>query len=149
MFDLHIVAGQLLRSLANQRLVASARIKLFLARPRGTVKVYLDDTRRAPRGSLRARVPDQVIELVKPGRVSEVSLDHDLGLDAAGRPIEGYAFVAWLEAEVAHGRQLPIPELKVHSANVVGHARLLHGIELKRIAAGTDPRFPPRHNASS
>jgi hypothetical protein len=132
----------------NQQLIATLRIRLFLLRPDGQINVYLDDRRLAPRGWYRARHPKHVIDLVKTGHVSHVSLDFDLGLDSHGDPIEGYQFVLWLENEVVHGRQLPIPELKVHSGNIVGHERLLRAVEsIERIAAGDDPRFPLKAEA--
>src|SRR5689334_1375443 len=120
---------RLVRWAINQPLLAALRFRLFRLRPNGKIKVYLDDTRLAPRGWYRARLPQQVIDLVKTGHVEAVSLDFDLGLDKNGRPIEGYQFAVWLENEVVEGRQLPIPELFVHSGNVVGHSRLVSAVE--------------------
>jgi hypothetical protein len=116
---------RVIRWLINQPFVSALRIRAFLLRPVGRISVFLDDTRLAPRGWYRARKPAEVIALVKTGHVGEVSLDFDLGLDKSGNPVEGYEFATWLEREVVEGRQLPIPELKVHSGNVVGHERLL------------------------
>jgi hypothetical protein len=138
-----MASDRVIRWLVNHPLVAALRIRAFLLQPHGRIKVYLDDARVASRGWYRARKPAEVIALVKTGHVGEVSLDFDLGLDKSGNPIEGYEFATWLEREVVEGRQLPIPELRVHSANLPGHTRLLRAVEsIKRIAAGDDPRFP-------
>ena len=48
------------------------------------IKVYLDDERATPAGWTRVRWPDEAIALLKTGRVSDISLDHDLGDDARG-----------------------------------------------------------------
>jgi hypothetical protein len=52
--------------------------------------VWLDDVRPAPRGWRRARTPDEAINLLRTGRVTELSLDHDLGLITEGREATGY-----------------------------------------------------------
>ena len=71
----------------------------------------------------RAFAPEQVIALLRSDRVTELSLDHDLGLEP-GRT--GYAVLVWLEREVAAGRWPgPLPEISVHSANPVGRRRIL------------------------
>ena len=48
------------------------------------MKVYLDDERAAPAGWVDVRWPEEVIELLKTGNVTELSLDHDLGDDGHG-----------------------------------------------------------------
>ena len=45
------------------------------------MKVYLDDVRDAPPGWVRAHMPEEVIALLRSSSVTELSLDHDLGLD--------------------------------------------------------------------
>lgn len=42
------------------------------------VKVWLDDVRDAPSGWTQARTPEEVIELLRSGTVTQLSLDHDL-----------------------------------------------------------------------
>ncbi|MEC4723509.1 cyclic-phosphate processing receiver domain-containing protein [Noviherbaspirillum sp. CPCC 100848] len=77
------------------------------------MKVYLDDERTTPEGWLRAYWPDEVIDLLKSGQVTELSLDHDLGDDERGT---GYTVLLWLEEEVVvHG--MKPPRITVHSAN--------------------------------
>ncbi|WP_336511202.1 cyclic-phosphate processing receiver domain-containing protein, partial [Vibrio anguillarum] len=48
------------------------------------MKVYLDDERDTPEGWVRSYWPEEVIELLKSGNVTEISLDHDLGDDDHG-----------------------------------------------------------------
>ena len=102
------------------------------------VRVWLDDTlaTRPPAGS-RTFVPEQVIGLLRGGKVAELSLDHDLGLEP-GRT--GHAVLVWLEREVAAGRWPgPLPAISVHSANPVGRRRmlrLLRAIELLHSTGG-------------
>ncbi len=48
------------------------------------MKVYLDDERTTPEGWYRVYWPDEAIELLKTGTVTNISLDHDLGDDDRG-----------------------------------------------------------------
>jgi Cyclic-phosphate processing Receiver domain len=75
------------------------------------------------------KTPQQTIDLLQDGGVSEVSLDHDLGLpDETGREQTGYDVLVWLEEQVAvHGFQSP--KLTVHSANPPAHERMQRAIE--------------------
>lgn len=52
------------------------------------MNVYLDDERETPAGWLRAYLPDEVIKLLKTGKVKQLSLDHDLGNDTKGTGYE-------------------------------------------------------------
>ncbi|MBF4323163.1 cyclic-phosphate processing receiver domain-containing protein, partial [Vibrio anguillarum] len=61
------------------------------------MKVYLDDERDTPEGWVRSYWPEEVIELLKSGNVTEISLDHDLGDDDHGT---GYDVVLWIEEAV-------------------------------------------------
>lgn len=88
------------------------------------MKVFLDDTREAPDGWIRTYWPEEVIELLKTGNVTHLSLDHDLGDDEHGT---GYDVIMWLEEEVLFGRIRP-PEMKVHSANVSARLKMQMGI---------------------
>lgn len=92
------------------------------------MKVYLDDCREAPDGWVRTYWPEEVIELLKTGKVTEISLDHDLG-DHFGRPagIEkertGYDVLVWLERMVATDGFKP-PVIHIHTANPVAEQRM-------------------------
>jgi len=86
------------------------------------MKVWLDDTRPAPRGWRRTRWPEEVVELLKTGKVAELSLDHDLGSTCERR--DGYVVLEWIEEQVAlHGFTPPWP-IAVHSANTSAALRM-------------------------
>ena len=89
------------------------------------MKVYLDDGREAPEGWVRVRWPEKVIELLKTGQVTDLSLDHDLGDDVRGT---GYDVVLWIEKAVATGNFVP-PRMAVHSANAPARAKMEAGLE--------------------
>tara|TARA_B100001059_G_scaffold155386_1_gene154980 strand:- start:175 stop:501 length:327 start_codon:yes stop_codon:yes gene_type:complete len=77
------------------------------------MNVYLDDERETPAGWLRAYWPDEVIKLLKTGKVKQLSLDHDLGNDTKGT---GYDVLLWIERAVFIDGFVP-PAITVHSAN--------------------------------
>lgn len=89
------------------------------------MKIYLDDERKPPEGWILVRWPDEVIEHLKSGQVTHVSLDHDLGDDNRGT---GYDVILWLEeAVVTQGFAPPI--IQVHTANVSARAKMTAGVE--------------------
>lgn len=89
------------------------------------MKVYLDDERVTPDGWVRTYWPEEVIELLKLGEVTELSLDHDLGDDERGT---GYTVLLWLEEQViCNGMQPPI--IHVHSANSSARQKMELAIE--------------------
>lgn len=77
------------------------------------MKVFLDDNRPCPPGWVLVRWPDEAIELLKTGQVTEISLDHDLGDDERGT---GNDVVNWIEEQVALHDFVP-PRMQVHSDN--------------------------------
>jgi len=88
------------------------------------MKLYLDDERKAPEGWIRVFWPDEAIEWLKTGMVSEISLDHDLGDDNRGT---GYDVILWIEEEVIiHG--FTPPNIIVHSANSSARHKMELGI---------------------
>ena len=89
------------------------------------MKIYLDDEREASEGWLRVRWPDEAIELLKTGQVTDLSLDHDLGDDERGT---GYDVVLWIEEAMATGPFMP-PRIIVHSANPSARAKMNAGLE--------------------
>ena len=77
------------------------------------MKVFLDDERETPDGWRRVYWPDEAIDLLMTGSVTELSLDHDLGDDERGT---GYDVLLWLEEQViVHG--FSPPRITVHSSN--------------------------------
>lgn len=89
------------------------------------MRVYLDDERTTPDGWERVYTPEEAIELLKTGYVTEISLDHDLGLPD---PRNGYMVILWIEEQVfCHGFKPPI--MRVHSANTAGGDNMRRAIE--------------------
>lgn len=88
------------------------------------MKVYLDDERKTPDGWKRVYWPDEAIELLQTGKVSEISLDHDLGDDDKGT---GYDVVLWIE-EAVFTKGFKPPIIKVHSANSSARHKMELGI---------------------
>ncbi|HEX5582349.1 cyclic-phosphate processing receiver domain-containing protein [Gaiella sp.] len=94
------------------------------------MKVFLDDLRDAPEGWVRTRSPEETIALLETGEVTELSLDHDLGLDTPERERTGYTVLAWLEREIGEGRwRFELPRIAIHSANPPGRLRMRRAIE--------------------
>ncbi|WP_180140139.1 cyclic-phosphate processing receiver domain-containing protein [Desulfoluna butyratoxydans] len=94
------------------------------------MKVYLDDERETPRDWKRVYWPEEAIELLKTGKVEEISLDHDLGDDDHGT---GYDVILWIE-EAVYTTDFQAPVIKVHSANPSAREKMESGIRsiLKR-----------------
>lgn len=96
------------------------------------MKIYLDDERNAPAGWIQAKWPDEVIELLKTGKVTELSLDHDLGDDKRGT---GYEVLLWLEEQVVCNHFSP-PVIHVHTANPAARVRMEEAIRSIRNRTG-------------
>ena len=92
------------------------------------MRVWLDDLREAPPGWVHARTPEQAIELLRTGEVTEISLDHDLGLWEGEREVTGYDVILWLECAVATEGLLPPGTIRVHSANASAASKMERGI---------------------
>jgi len=88
------------------------------------MKLFLDDKRKCPPGYTLCRWPEDVIQLLKTEKVSEVSLDHDLGDDVHGT---GNDVILWIEEQVATSDFIP-PIIKVHSDNPPGVRKMTAGI---------------------
>ncbi|WP_444930282.1 cyclic-phosphate processing receiver domain-containing protein [Microbulbifer sp. SSSA002] len=89
------------------------------------MKVYLDDERQTPDGWVRVYWPEEAVELLKTEKVTEISLDHDLGDDDHGT---GYDVVLWIE-EAVFTQGFKPPVIKVHSANSSARAKMELGIK--------------------
>lgn len=93
------------------------------------MKLWLDDIREPWKhgclGWAWAKTADQAIAILKSGKVTEASLDHDLSeMATIGQPTvgekTGYTVVLWMEENDAW------PEtVDVHSMNPVGAQRML------------------------
>jgi len=89
------------------------------------MKIFLDDERKTPKGWIRVYWPNEAIEFLKTGKVTEISLDHDLGDDEKGT---GYDVILWIEEEVVYNGFNP-PKIIVHSANVSARRKMELGIK--------------------
>lgn len=76
-------------------------------------KIFLDDERETPVGWRRAYSVEEVIEHLQTGRVTNLSLDNDLGEGLQ----EGYKVLDYLEEICYNNPSFPIPEITIHSAN--------------------------------
>jgi hypothetical protein len=94
------------------------------------VKVFLDDVRPAPEGWVRARTPEEVIELLRSGRVEALSLDFDLGFRGEEERRTGEVVLQWIEERLFRGElDFELPEITIHSANPVGRQRLQRALD--------------------
>jgi len=72
------------------------------------VKVWLDDERPAPSGWEWVKTPMEAMKLLKKGRVTELSLDHDLGVSRRGKPVQVEEVLSWLVKWFKKGNPLPV-----------------------------------------
>jgi hypothetical protein len=101
------------------------------------VRVWLDDRRPPPeRGPwVWVRTPDEAIRLLETGEVTELSLDHDLGLLDEERELTGYDVVTWIERAVVTQGFVPPGTIRVHSSNASAAPKMEAGIEaIRRLA---------------
>lgn len=87
------------------------------------MRVFLDDEREAPEGWKPVYTAPQCIELLKTGKVDELSLDHDLGGDDDPSIGTGYQVVCWVEEQVFMHDFSP-PAMYIHSANAPGRQKM-------------------------
>ena len=92
------------------------------------MKLYVDDLRAPPVGWELASTVDEAIEKLRSGKVTDLSLDYDLG----GRDNDnGLMVLRWLDAALERG-QVGMPNLIVHSGSILGRRRLEAQIEWLR-----------------
>jgi len=78
------------------------------------MRIYLDDERLPPDGWIRTKAVNSTINLLKSGRVSHLSLDHDLGTDKEC----GYDVLLWIEEQVFTNKDFcPPANIYIHTAN--------------------------------
>ncbi len=103
------------------------------------MKLWLDDRRSPhpnPREWIWVKTPDEAIELLRRGDVTELSLDHDLGLLDGERESTGYDVVVWIEQAVATEEFVPPETIRVHSSNASAAPKMERGIEaIRRLAS--------------
>lgn len=90
------------------------------------MKVFLDDERKQPPGWILTKTPKETIELLKTGKVTEISLDHDLGDDI--NIGTGYTVLVWIEEQVfLKGFNPPI--IHIHTANSSARIKMLSAVK--------------------
>ena len=89
------------------------------------MKVYLDDVREAPDGWFRTLTAAATIRILEGGRVTHLSLDHDLGPEENGT---GYDVLLWLEDQVYTQGFTP-PKIWIHSANCGAWNKMEQAVE--------------------
>lgn len=102
------------------------------------MKLWLDDVRPAPEGWLWAKTYEEAVTLFTHYDITEMSLDHDLGLKVIESSTSdsiiaiahedkeaktGYDFACWIERGVHMGEH-GVPVMRCHSANPVGRKRI-------------------------
>jgi hypothetical protein len=88
------------------------------------MKIWLDDVRVPSSEWIWCKTSKDVIHYLVNCDVSEISLDHDLGLDNE----TGYDVLTWLEQEVFTNPARSVPKIYIHSANPVGRKKMLAAI---------------------
>jgi len=92
------------------------------------MKVYLDDERTQPVGWILTTTPKATINLLKTNKVTDLSLDHDLGDDK--KIGTGYDVLLWIEKQV-YLKKFKSPKIKIHTAN--NSARIKMELAVKSI----------------
>lgn len=86
------------------------------------MKIWLDDERVMPQGfDFHAKTAKEAIRCLESGNVTEISLDHDLGLEAPNTT--GYFVAQYIEMAAHNGWIAPI-KWEVHSANPAGRKNI-------------------------
>ena len=97
------------------------------------MKLWLDDIRPPWKyghiGWEWAKTAEEAIALLKSGKVTEASLDHDLSYEATlgqqpAKEKTGYDVVLWMEEHGVFPHQVTI-----HSLNSVGASRMIRALE--------------------
>lgn len=101
------------------------------------MKLYLDDMRPCPEGWTLATTENNAILTLIANKVTEISLDHDLG-EGNG---DGYRVICWIEHKAMTDLTYIPPFVKIHSANVAVRSKMEFAAE--RINAILNERVPP------
>lgn len=90
------------------------------------MRLYLDDVRPTPEGfDLRAYTAAEAITMLRDGKITFISFDHDLGADANGT---GYDVAKWIEEQAFTNPSFVTPDFAIHSANPVGAVSIGHAM---------------------
>jgi hypothetical protein len=104
------------------------------------MKLYVDDAREAPQGWTVARTYEEAMQRIASGKVTELSLDHDLGAEGTET---GYDILKMIERAMLQVGFTPPPVIKIHTANPAGHKNMKLALEsinkLKKAADKSNP----------
>lgn len=90
------------------------------------MKIWLDDIRPMPSNYTRwCKTADDAMLFIATGKVTDISLDHDLGPDEAGT---GYDVAKYIE-KMAHKGAIPPIKWSIHSANPVGRKNMTMALD--------------------
>lgn len=90
------------------------------------MKIWLDDERPMPPGfDVHVKTAQEAIHLLSQGKVTAISLDHDLGPPDAGN---GAQVAMWIEEKAFHNELKPL-KWAVHSANPVGRTNMIAALQ--------------------
>ncbi len=85
------------------------------------MKLWLDDIRLPPEGWVWVKTSRDAITYLATGKVTEISLDHDLGDEDYHNT--GYTVASFIE-KAAFDHQIPHLDWNIHSANPVGRSKM-------------------------
>ena len=85
------------------------------------MKLYVDDSRDAPEGWITARTFEDAMRHIASGKVTHLSLDHDLGADGTET---GYDILKMIERAMIQVGFTPPESIKIHTANPAGHKNM-------------------------
>lgn len=90
------------------------------------MKLFVDDFRTEYSVNwIQARTYKDAITILETGKVTHLSLDHDLGTKKTG-----YDILLWLEKKAAGGDFSCVPKsIRIHSANPVGRQKMEQAIK--------------------
>lgn len=89
--------------------------------------IWLDDIRTPPTNDWTwCKTVEEVIQYLKISKVTDMSLDHDLGCDSDGKELlNGYDLCKWM----MNNNKWPTKSIGIHSRNPVGRANMWAIIE--------------------
>ena len=90
------------------------------------MRLWVDDERPAPEGWTLAHSAVDAMRMLREEKVTEVSLDHDLGGEGTG-----YDVLLWIEEQVFLRPEYWPPQIKIHTAN--SSARIKMELAVKAI----------------
>ena len=88
------------------------------------MKVFLDDVREPEAGWQVARTYEQVVSLIDTNTITELSLDHHLGQEAASREINGEIVLDYIEKKLLTDKAFLLPKISVHTGNWEARPRM-------------------------